>query len=280
MAGHSKFKNIMHRKGAQDAKRAKVFTKVGREITVAVKSSGEPDPEKNPRLRGAISAARAVNMPNDRIKRAIQSAIGGGDGADFVEMRYEGYGPAGVAVIVEALTDNKNRTAADVRSYFNKFGGNLGETGSVSFNFTRGGLISYPADAADADTVMEAAIEAGAEDVESSDDGHEILTATEDFLSVREAMEEALGAPEEAKIGWKPNISVELDADKASTMLKLIDTLEDHDDVQAVFYNADISDDNGEAGGIGRVQTRPQGFRGALRYSLRGPRSLRQRSEQ
>ena len=158
-------------------------------------------------------------------------------------MRYEGYGPAGVAVIVEALTDNKNRTAADVRSYFNKFGGNLGETGSVSFNFTRGGLISYPADAADADTVMEAAIEAGAEDVESSDDGHEILTATEDFLSVREAMEEALGAPEEAKIGWKPNISVELDADKASTMLKLIDTLEDHDDVQAVFYNADISDE-------------------------------------
>jgi len=243
MAGHSKFKNIMHRKGAQDAKRAKVFTKVGREITVAVKSSGEPDPEKNPRLRGAIAAARAVNMPNDRIKRAIQSAIGGGDGADFVEMRYEGYGPAGVAVIVEALTDNKNRTAADVRSYFNKFGGNLGETGSVSFNFTRGGLISYPADVADADTVMEAAIEAGADDVESSDDGHEILTATEDFLSVREALEEALGAPEEAKIGWKPNISVELDADKASTMLKLIDTLEDHDDVQAVFYNADISDE-------------------------------------
>ena len=192
MAGHSKFKNIMHRKGAQDAKRAKVFTKVGREITVAVKSSGEPDPEKNPRLRGAIAAARAVNMPNDRIKRAIQSAIGGGDGADFVEMRYEGYGPAGVAVIVEALTDNKNRTAADVRSYFNKFGGNLGETGSVSFNFIRGGLSSYPADAADADAVMEAAIEAGAEDVESSDDGHEILTAPEDFLSVREAMEEAL----------------------------------------------------------------------------------------
>ena len=243
MAGHSKFKNIMHRKGAQDAKRAKIFTKVGREITVAVKSSGEPDPEKNPRLRGAIAAARAVNMPNDRIKRAIQSAIGGGDGADFVEMRYEGYGPAGVAVIVEALTDNKNRTAADVRSTFNKFGGNLGETGSVSFNFTRGGLISYPADAADADTVMEAAIEAGADDVESSDDGHEILTATEDFLSVREALEEALGAPEEAKIGWKPHISVELDADKASTMLKLIDTLEDHDDVQAVFYNADISDE-------------------------------------
>ena len=181
-------------------------------------------------------------MPNDRIKRAIQSAIGGGDGADFVEMRYEGYGPAGVAVIVEALTDNKNRTAADGRTDLT-VRGTLGETCSVSFNFTRGGLISYPADAADADTVMEAAIEAGAEDVESSDDGHEILTATEDFLSVREAMEEALGAPEEAKIGWKPNISVELDADKASTMLKLIDTLEDHDDVQAVFYNADISDE-------------------------------------
>ncbi|RZO30671.1 MAG: YebC/PmpR family DNA-binding transcriptional regulator [Rhodospirillaceae bacterium] len=243
MAGHSKFKNIMHRKGAQDAKRAKVFTKVGREITVAVKSSGEPDPEKNPRLRGAVAAARAVNMPNDRIKRAIQSAIGGGDGAEFVEMRYEGYGPAGVAVIVEALTDNKNRTAADVRSYFNKFGGNLGETGSVSFNFTRGGLISYAAEAADADTMMEAAIEAGADDVESSDDGHEILTTTEDFLVVREALETALGAPEEAKIGWKPNISVELDVDKASTMLKLIDTLEDHDDVQAVFYNADISEE-------------------------------------
>ena len=243
MAGHSKFKNIMHRKGAQDAKRAKVFTKVGREITVAVKSSGEPDPEKNPRLRGAISAARAVNMPNDRIKKAIQSAIGGGDGADYIEMRYEGYGPAGVAVIVEALTDNRNRTAADVRSYFNKFGGNLGETGSVSFNFTRGGLISYAADAADADTVMEAALEAGAEDIESSEDGHEILTTTEDFLAVREALEEALGAPQEAKIGWKPNITVDLEEDKASTMLKLIDTLEDHDDVQAVFYNADISDE-------------------------------------
>ena len=243
MAGHSKFKNIMHRKGAQDAKRAKVFTKVGREITVAVKSSGEPDPEKNPRLRGAISAARAVNMPNDRIKKAIQSAIGGGDGADYVEMRYEGYGPAGVAVIVEALTDNRNRTAADVRSYFNKFGGNLGETGSVSFNFTRGGLISYAADAADADTVMEAALEAGAEDVESSEDGHEILTTTEDFLAVREAMEASIGTPQEAKIGWKPNITVDLEEDKASTMLKLIDTLEDHDDVQAVFYNAEISDE-------------------------------------
>ena len=243
MAGHSKFKNIMHRKGAQDAKRAKIFTKVGREITVAVKSSGEPDPEKNPRLRVAISAVRAVNMPNDRIKKAIQSAIGGGDGADYVEMRYEGYGPAGVAVIVEALTDNRNRTAADVRSYFNKFGGNLGETGSVSFNFTRGGLISYEVDAADADTVMEAALEAGAEDVESSEDGHEILTTTEDFLAVREALEAALGAPQEAKIGWKPNITVDLAEDKASTMLKLIDTLEDHDDVQAVFYNAEISDD-------------------------------------
>ena len=243
MAGHSKFKNIMHRKGAQDAKRAKIFTKVGREITVAVKSSGEPDPEKNPRLRGAISAARAVNMPNDRIKKAIQSAIGGGDGADYVEMRYEGYGPAGVAVIVEALTDNRNRTAADVRSYFNKFGGNLGETGSVSFNFTRGGLISYAADVADADTVMEAALDAGADDVESSEDGHEILTTTEDFLAVREAMETSLGTPMEAKIGWKPNITVDLAEDKASTMLKLIDTLEDHDDVQAVFYNAEISDE-------------------------------------
>ena len=243
MAGHSKFKNIMHRKGAQDAKRAKIFTKVGREITVAAKSSGEPDPEKNPRLRVAISAARAVNMPNDRIKKAIQSAIGGGDGADYVEMRYEGYGPAGVAVIVEALTDDRNRTAADVRSYFNKFGGNLGETGSVSFTFARGGLLSYEADAADADTVMEAALEAGAEDVESCEDGHEILTTTEDFLAVREALEAALGAPQEAKIGWKPNITVDLAEDKASTMLKLIDTLEDHDDVQAVFYNAEISDD-------------------------------------
>ena len=243
MAGHSKFKNIMHRKGAQDAKRAKIFTKVGREITVAVKSSGEPDPEKNPRLRGAISAARAVNMPNDRIKKAIQSALGGGDGADYIEMRYEGYGPAGVAVIVEALTDNRNRTAADVRSYFNKFGGNLGETGSVSFNFTRGGLISYAAEAGDADTVMEAALEAGADDVDSSEDGHEILTATEDFLAVSEALEAALGTPQEAKIGWKPNITVDLAEDKASTMLKLIDTLEDHDDVQAVFYNAEIPDE-------------------------------------
>ena len=241
MAGHSQFKNIMHRKGRQDAARSKLFSKLAKEITVAAKM-GMPDPDMNPRLRLAVQNARSQSMPKENIERAINKGAGG-DAENYEEIRYEGYGPAGVAVIVEALTDNKNRTAADVRSYFNKFGGNLGETGSVSFNFTRGGLISYAAEAADADTMMEAAIEAGADDVESSDDGHEILTTTEDFLVVREALETALGAPEEAKIGWKPNISVELDVDKASTMLKLIDTLEDHDDVQAVFYNADISEE-------------------------------------
>ena len=177
MAGHSKFKNIMHRKGAQDKKRAKIFTKVGREITVAVKAGGDPDPVNNPRLRSAIIAARAVNMPNDRVKKAIQSAIGGAGGQDYEEMRYEGYGPAGVAVIVECLSDNRNRTAAELRAAFTRAGGNLGETGSVSFSFDRVGQITYLAEVSGGDALMEVALEAGADDVESSHETHEFLVA-------------------------------------------------------------------------------------------------------
>lgn len=243
MAGHSKFKNIMHRKGAQDKKRAKIFTKVGREITVAVKTGGDPDPANNPRLRAAVVAARAVNMPNDRVKRAIQSAIGGGDGEDYVEMRYEGYGPAGVAVIVECLTDNKNRTAAELRAVFARAGGNLGETGSVAFSFDRVGQITYPADAGADEAMMETALEAGAEDVESSQDTHEFYCAPEEFNSVREALEAQLGAAPEAGLTWRPQNTVEVDEGKAASLIKMIDAMEDLDDVQAVFSNFEASDE-------------------------------------
>jgi len=241
MAGHSQFKNIMHRKGAQDARRAKAFAKLAREIEVAARSG--PDPDQNPRLRTAIAAARGANMPNDRIKRAIDKASGGGEGENYEEIRYEGYGPGGVAVIVEALTDNRNRTASEIRSAFSKHGGNLGETNSVSFMFDQVGQIVYPADVANADDMFEAALEAGAEDVASSDGGHEITCATGDFGQVVEALDARFGAPEAASLTWKPQTSVDVDADAARTLLKLIDTLDDSDDVQRVSVNFEVSDD-------------------------------------
>ncbi len=241
MAGHSKFKNIMHRKGAQDAKRAKVFAKHAREIYVAAKS-GMPDADKNPRLRTAIIAARGVNMPKDNIDRAIKKAEGGG-GENYEEVRYEGYGPGGVAVMVEALTDNRNRTASEVRSAFTKHGGNLGETGSVGFMFDRTGIIIYGAAAADADTMFEAALEAGAADVSSHDEVHEIACAPEDFALVREALVERFGEPQEASLEWKPNVTSAVDEDTARTLFKFIDVLEDNDDVQRVSSNVDVSDE-------------------------------------
>ena len=242
MAGHSKFKNIMHRKGAQDAKRAKVFAKHIRELTVAAKT-GLPDPAMNPRLRTAIAAAKAVNMPKDNIDRAIKKGAGGGDDTNFDEVRYEGYGPGGVAIIVETLTDNRNRTAAEVRSAFTKYGGNLGETGSVGFMFDQLGFIEYLPAAANADDMFEAALEAGASDVETTDDGHEIICAVEDLGVVRDALEEKFGAPEDARLDWKPQTTTELDEDKATTLLKLLDVLEDNDDVQRVASNFEVSDE-------------------------------------
>ena len=242
MAGHSKFKNIMHRKGRQDAKRGKVFSKLIKELTVAAKS-GLPDPDMNPRLRTAIAAAKAANMPADTMNRAIKKAIGGGDDTNYEEIRYEGYGPGGVAVIVEALTDNRNRTASEVRAAFTKFGGNLGETGSVNFMFDRVGLIVYGADAASADDMFEAVLEAGASDVESSDGGHEVICEPDDFSAVRDSLEEKFGAAEDARLDWKPQTSVAVDEDMASTLLKFLDALEDNDDVQRVAANFDVADD-------------------------------------
>jgi YebC/PmpR family DNA-binding regulatory protein len=239
MAGHSQFKNIMHRKGAQDARRARQFAKVIREITVAARS-GIPDPASNPRLRAAISAAREVNMPKDTVDRAIKKATGAGGTDDYVEVRYEGYGPAGVAVIVEALTDNRNRTASDVRSAFSKHGGALGETNSVSFLFNRMGVIRYPAAAGSADDLLEAAIEAGAENVESDSESHEITCAVDDFFQVRDALEARFGAPESARLEWRPTTSVTLDEERAAGVLKLVDALEENDDVQNVYANFDI----------------------------------------
>ena len=242
MAGHSKFKNIMHRKGAQDAKRAKVFAKHIRELTVAAKS-GMPDPDMNPRLRTAISAAKAVNMPKENMERAIKKGAGGGDDTNFDEVRYEGYGPGGVAVIVETLTDNRNRTASDIRAAFTKHGGNLGETGSVGFMFEQVGLIEYPANTADTDTMFEAALEAGATDVESGEDGHEIVCDAGELGTVRDALEAQFGEPTAARLDWKPQTTTEVDEDAASTLFKLIDVLEDNDDVQRVTSNFDISDE-------------------------------------
>jgi YebC/PmpR family DNA-binding regulatory protein len=242
MSGHSQFKNIMHRKGAQDAKRARQFAKLIREITVSARQ-GLPDPAFNPRLRAAMAAAREANMPRDTIERAVKKATGAGGGDDYTEVRYEGYGPAGVAVIVEALTDNRNRTASDVRSAFSKFGGALGETNSVSFMFSRLGVIQYPATAAIADAMLEAAIEGGADNVESSDEGHEITCAIEDFFSVRDALEAKFGEPASAKLEWRPATTIALDEEKATSLLKLMDALEDNDDVQNVFANFDISED-------------------------------------
>jgi len=242
MAGHSKWKNIMYRKGAQDQKRAKQFTKVGREIAVAAKQ-GLPDPDHNPRLRAAIQAARAVNMSKDAIDRAIKKAAGGDDDTDYQEMRYEGYGPGGIAVIVEALTDNRNRTASEVRAAFTKFSGNLGETGSVAFMFERLGQVVFPAEVGDAEAVFEAALEAGATDVASDDETHTIYCAPEDFGQVSEALSGTFGDPQEAGLTWKPSNTIEIDEEKAGTLLKLIDALEDNDDVQSVAANFEISDD-------------------------------------
>jgi len=242
MAGHSQFKNIMHRKGAQDARRARQFAKVIREITVAARS-GLPDPGSNPRLRAAISAAREVNMPKDTVERAIRKATGAGGSDDYVEVRYEGYGPAGVAVIVEALTDNRNRTASDVRAAFSKHGGSLGETNSVSFLFHRLGAVAYPASVAGEDEMLEAAIEAGADSAESSGAGHEVTCAVESFFAVRDALESRFGPPERAAIEWRAQTSVSLDEEKGASMLKMIDALEDNDDVQAVYANYDLPDD-------------------------------------
>jgi YebC/PmpR family DNA-binding regulatory protein len=242
MAGHSQFKNIMYRKGAQDAKRAKVFTKIIRELTVAAKT-GLADPAANPRLRAAIIAARAANMPRDTMERAIKRGAGGEDNTAYEEVRYEGYGPGGVAVIVEALTDNRNRTAGEIRTAFAKAGGNLGETNSVSFMFERKGVIGYPAKAGSADAIFEVALEAGADNVESDAEGHEITCATEDFSAVRDALEAKFGPAREAKLQWLPLNTVPVDGDAADSLLKLIDVLEDNDDVQIVSANFEMSDD-------------------------------------
>jgi YebC/PmpR family DNA-binding regulatory protein len=243
MAGHSQFKNIMHRKGRQDAAKARQFNKISREISVSVKS-GAADPAANPRLRAAIQAARAVNMPRDRIERAVKAGQpGGADNANYEEVRYEGYGPGGVALIVEALTDNRHRSASDIRSAFSKSGGTLGETNSVSFMFQRVGLIQYPASAASADAMLEAVIEAGGENVESSEETHDITTNTDDLAAVRDALEAKFGPPQIARLTWKPLNLTPVEGDAAESLIKLLDTLEDHDDVQNVMGNYDIAED-------------------------------------
>ncbi|MCB2111406.1 MAG: YebC/PmpR family DNA-binding transcriptional regulator [Defluviimonas sp.] len=241
MAGHSKWANIQHRKGRQDAARSKLFSKLSKEITVAAKM-GDPDPDKNPRLRLAIKAARAQSMPKDVIDRAIKKSQLG-DAADYSEIRYEGYGPNGIAIIVECMTDNLNRTASNVRSYFTKFGGNLGTTGSVSFMFDRVGEVTYPVAAGDADSVMLAAIEAGAEDVESDDEGHWIYCPMETLSDVSEALEAALGEADEVKLIWKPQNRTDVDLEAAQKLMRLIDTLEDDDDVQSVTANFDVPEE-------------------------------------
>ncbi|MCP4922789.1 MAG: YebC/PmpR family DNA-binding transcriptional regulator [bacterium] len=240
MAGHSQFKNIMHRKGAQDAKRAKVFTKIIRELTVAARGGGEP--ESNPRLRTAIAAARGANMPKDTMERAVKRGAGGEDTTVYEEIRYEGYGPGGVAVIVEALTDNRNRTASEVRFAFSKYGGALGETNSVSFMFDHCGLIVYAADVSDNDTVFEKALEAGAQDVISNEDSHEILCDPSELHQVSKILEDSLGEPQSARFDWRPTTTTELNAEKAETLFKLLDVLQDNDDVQNVTANFEVSD--------------------------------------
>jgi YebC/PmpR family DNA-binding regulatory protein len=241
MAGHSQFKNIMYRKGAQDAKRAKLFGRIIRELTVAAREGDDPD--ANPRLRAAINNARVNNMPKDTIERAIKRGAGGGDGETYDEIRYEGYGPGGVAIIVEALTDNRNRTASELRAAFSKHDGTLGETNSVSFMFNRVGQIIYPAEAADNEAMFEAALEAGAEDVESSPDGHEITTAADDLNVVREALEARFGPARESGLAWKPQSTVPVDADKIEMLFKLLEVLDDNDDIQSVSANFDVPDD-------------------------------------
>ena len=240
MAGHSQFKNIMHRKGRQDAQKSKLFGKLAREITVAAKL-GTPDPNMNPRLRAAIIAARQENMPKDNIERAVKKALGN-DGENYDEIRYEGYGPGGVAVIVEALTDNRNRAASDIRSFFTKSGGNLGETGSVSFMFDRTGIIEYDRSVADDDSVLDAAIEAGADDVVSGEGGHEIYASTESYRDVAKALEAKFGEPRKAALIWKPQNTIAVDDETGEKLLKLMDHLNDHDDVQHVYANFEVSD--------------------------------------
>ncbi len=241
MAGHSKFKNIMHRKGAQDKKRSAMFSKLSREITVAAKM-GMPDPDMNPRLRLAVNAAKAQSMPKDNIQRAIDKASAAG-GEDYEEIRYEGYGPGGIALIVEALTDNRNRTATNVRTAFSKNGGNLGASGAVSHGFDRMGLISYAASAGDEEKVLEAAMEAGAEDIESTEDGHDIWTSMEDLHAVSGALEKTLGEAESVKLAWRPQVRVDVAEADAQTLFKLIDALDDDDDVQTVWGNYEVSDE-------------------------------------
>lgn len=241
MAGHSKWANIQHRKGRQDAARSKLFSKLAKEITVAAKM-GDPDPEKNPRLRLAVKEAKSQSVPKDVIDRAIKKSMGG-DAENYDEIRYEGYGPGGVAVIVEAMTDNRNRTASVVRSTFSKNGGNLGETGSVSFMFERKGQVIYKPEAGDADTVMMAAIEAGAEDADSSDDGHVIICADTDLNDVSTALEADLGESDSTKLIWQPTTTTELDLEGMEKLMKLIDALEDDDDIQNVTANFEASDE-------------------------------------
>jgi YebC/PmpR family DNA-binding regulatory protein len=240
MAGHSQFKNIMHRKGRQDAVKSKLFGKLAREITVSAKI-GLPDPDMNPRLRAAIIAARAENMPKDNIDRAIKKALGG-DAETYEEIRYEGYGPGGVAVIVEVLTDNRNRTAGEVRAAFTKSGGNLAETGAVSFMFDRVGVIEYDAKAASSDAMFEAALEAGADDVVSSESGHEIYAAVDHYGSVAKALEAKFGEPRKAALVWRPQNTVAVGDEQGEKLLKLIENLNEHDDVQNVYANFEVSD--------------------------------------
>ncbi len=240
MAGHSQFKNIMHKKGRADKARSKLFSKLAREITVAAKL-GMPDPAFNPRLRAAILAARAENMPKDNIDRAVKKSQGA-DTENYDEIRYEGYGPGGVAVIVEALTDNRNRTAGEVRATFTKSGGNLAETGAVSFMFSHVGVVEYDAKVANADTMLDAAIEAGAEDVISNDDGHQIFTTPETLRDVAKALEAKFGDPRRAALLWKPQNTVPVDDETAEKLIKMIETLDDSDDVQNVYANFEMSD--------------------------------------
>ena len=242
MAGHSQFSNIMHRKGAQDKKRAKIFAKLIREVTVAAKT-GMPDPDANPRLRSAILACRAANMPKDNIDRAIKKIAGGDEGENYDEVRYEGYGPGGTAIIVEALTDNRNRTASDVRTAFAKNGGNLAETGAVSFMFDRMGNIHYPAEVATAEDMFDLVIESGAEDVESDQIGHDIYCQPADFHKVSEALINSLGDPKSAHLIWRPQNTIAVDEKAASTMMLLLDALEDNDDVQRISANFEIPDE-------------------------------------
>ena len=240
MAGHSKYKNIMYRKGAQDKKRSAMFSKLSREITVAAKM-GVPDPDMNARLRAAVNAAKAQSMPKDNIQRSIDKASAS-DAENYEDIRYEGFGPGGVSLVVEALTDNRNRTATNVRTAFSKNGGNLGASGAVTHGFDRLGLIEYPAEAGDADQVFEAAIEAGAEDVESDEGGHQIWTTVDDLHGVARALEGALGEAENVKLAWRPQTSIEVGEGEAEQLLKLVDALEDDDDVQTVWGNYEIPD--------------------------------------